>query len=236
MHVNNETGAVHDVKRLRSLLPKVLLHTDAVQSLGKVPFRVDELGVDFATISAHKINGPKGVGAMFIKRGIDFKAYQQGGGQERNRRAGTEPVAQIVGFQHAVRYAMAEFARRTERMATMRLLLLEGVRKEIPDIRINTPENAAPHVLNISFLDAERLDGEAILQLMDIRGVAVSNGSACVSGSLQPSHVLLAMGLPAPEAKAAVRFSVGHQTSEEEVRTAVTILADIVRAMRVETR
>jgi cysteine desulfurase len=227
---------VHDVKRLRSLLPKVLLHTDAVQSLGKVPFRVDELGVDFATISAHKINGPKGVGAMFIKRGIDFKAYQQGGGQERNRRAGTEPVAQIVGFQHAVRYAMAEFARRTERMATMRLLLLEGVRKEIPDIRINTPENAAPHVLNISFLDAERLDGEAILQLMDIRGVAVSNGSACVSGSLQPSHVLLAMGLPAPEAKAAVRFSVGHQTSEEEVRTAVTILADIVRAMRVETR
>ncbi len=234
MHANNETGAIQPLAAIRAAAPDVLLHSDAVQSLGKIPVRVDEMGVDFLSMSAHKIHGPKGVGAMFIRKGIDFKAHQQGGGQERNRRAGTEPVALIVGFATAAKRAVAAMEERTATMRgaieTAKHLILAS----IPDVRVNTPHDAAlPNILNVSFLDAERLDGEAILQMMDIRGVAVSNGSACVSGSLQPSHVLTAMGLPSAEAKAAVRISASKDTTTEEIEQCVAILSDVVRNLRV---
>jgi cysteine desulfurase len=172
-----------------------------------------ELPIDFASFSAHKIHGPKGVGALFIRKGIDFKAHQHGGGQERNRRAGTESPALIVGFQVAARRAVKEMKVRAEVMASRIALLRELLTSTISNIRINTLiEQSLPNILNISFLDAEKLDGESILQSLDIQGIAASNGSACVSGSLQPSHVLSAMGLPAAEARAAVRFSVSKDT------------------------
>ncbi|MBU3741490.1 MAG: cysteine desulfurase [Candidatus Kapabacteria bacterium] len=234
MHANNETGAMQPIEAVRSSAPDAYLHTDAVQSFGKVPVRVHDLGIDLATISAHKIHGPKGIGAMFIRKGIDFKAHQHGGAQERNRRAGTEPTALIVGFQHAARRAVAQMQARERHMRSCIDLARTLISAQIPDVRFNTPHEASlPNILNISFLDAERLDGEAILQQMDIAGVCVSNGSACVSGSMQPSHVLSAMGLPAAEARAAVRFSVSKDTTHEEVETAVAICADIIRKLRV---
>ena len=237
MHANNETGTIQPLAQLRAAVPDALLHTDAVQTLGKIRFDVQQLGVDFASFSAHKIHGPKGVGAMFIRKGIDFKAHQVGGGQERNRRAGTEPVALIVGFAAALRRSVSELDQRGTQMQaqidTARAMILEL----IPDVRVNTPRDGSlPNILNVSFLDADRLDGESILQLMDMRGIAVSNGSACVSGSLQPSHVLSAMGLSDAEARAAVRISVSQHTTNEEIATAVQTLASILRELRESTR
>ncbi|MCU0425271.1 MAG: cysteine desulfurase [Candidatus Kapabacteria bacterium] len=233
MYANNETGAIQPLSAIREALPDALLHTDAVQSFGKIPFDVQALKLDFATLSAHKIHGPKGVGALFIRKGIDFKAHQQGGAQERNRRAGTEPVALIIGFQAAARAAVKEMETRTATMLARTQLLRSLLEASVPNIRLNTPlQNSLPNIVNISFPDAEALDGEAILQSMDIHGIAVSNGSACVSGSLQPSHVLVAMGRTDAEAKAAVRFSVSKDTTESEIRSAVEALSDIVTAMR----
>lgn len=232
MHVNNETGVQQDIRTLRESAPDVLFHTDAVQAFGKVAFDVQSLGVDFATISAHKLHGPKGVGAMFIRRGIDFKATHVGGGQERNRRAGTESVANIVGFQYAVRYALADLKQRITVMKQCTQTLRTLIQQTLPDVNINTPETgSAPHILNISVPNNGEIDGEAIVQNLDMRGISVSNGSACVSGSMQPSHVLVAMGRTKSESKAAIRFSVGYQSTEKEIRQAVTIISEVIRAL-----
>ena len=233
MHGNNETGVIQPLAELRQRANNAVFHSDAVQSFGKIPIDVQQLGVDFLTISAHKIHGPKGVGAMFIRKGIDFKAHQQGGGQERNRRAGTEPVALIVGFATAVKASMAAMEERTRIMRERIEMARTLIQRDVPDVRFNTPlDGALPHILNVSFLDADRIDGEAIIQAMDIAGVAVSNGSACVSGSQQPSHVLLAMGRSVAESRAAVRISVSWFTTEQEVLDACAILADVVRKLR----
>lgn len=233
MHANNETGAIQPLERIRAVAPDALVHTDAVQTLGKIPVDMQQLGVDFASFSAHKIHGPKGVGAMFIRKGIDFKAHQVGGGQERNRRAGTEPVALIVGFAAALRRCVAEMDARAAHMRACIDYARVAISDRIPDVRVNTPESASlPNILNVSFRDADQLDGESILQLMDIKGIAVSNGSACVSGSLQPSHVLSAMGRSAAESRAAVRISVAHTTTMDDVVTAVDALAIILHDLR----
>jgi cysteine desulfurase len=232
MHSNNETGALQPIAELRQRLPNALLHTDAVQSFGKVPFNVRELGVDFATMSAHKIHGPKGIGALYVRRGVQLEPFLHGGGQERGRRGGTEAVALIVGFAEAARRAVATMEQRTAHMCRLRTLLAELLKRSIDGIRINTPEQSLPNILNVSFLDAEQLDGEAILQLLDMEGIACSNGSACTSGSMQPSHVLRAMGRSEAEARAAVRFSLSKDTTEAEIRTAVETLAAIVASMR----
>ena len=233
MHANNETGVIQAIEEIRAAAPSALLHTDAVQTFGKIPVDAQQLGIDFATISAHKIHGPKGIGAMFIRKGIDYKAHQVGGGQERNRRAGTEPVALIVGFAAAARRSVECMQ---ERAAHMRQLIehaRQSISATIPNVRVNTPEaHSLPHILNISFPDAAQLDGESILQLMDIRGIAVSNGSACVSGSLQPSHVLSAMGRSAAESRAAVRLSASWTTTRTDIDTAVDALATIIRDLR----
>lgn len=234
MTANNETGVVNDMQAVRNAVPDAILHTDAVQAFGKIPFRPGDLGLDFATISAHKIHGPKGIGAMYIRKGIDFKAHQTGGAQERNRRAGTEPVALIVGFAEAAKRAWMELESRANHMRLLQDIAMKEIQSSIPDVRFNTmPEISMPHIVNVSFKDAATLDGEAILQLLDLQGVAASNGSACVSGSMQPSHVLSAMGLPRAEASAAVRFSVSYHSTEQEVVQAVAILADIIRKLRV---
>jgi cysteine desulfurase len=236
MHANNETGIIQPLEEVRRRIPNALLHSDAVQSFGKIPIDIEHLGVDFLSVSAHKIHGPKGVGAMFIRKGLDFKAHQQGGGQERNRRAGTEPVALIVGFATAVQKAIDDVDARSRHMLELMQRARQLIQADIPDVRVNTPEvGSLPNILNVSFLDAERLDGEAIIQSMDIAGVAVSNGSACVSGSQQPSHVLLAMGRPAAEARAAVRFSVSVHTTHDEITQACAILRDVIRNLRGQT-
>lgn len=233
MHGNNETGVVQPIEALRRTIPDALLHSDAVQSFGKIQVDVQHLGVDFLSISAHKIHGPKGIGAMFIRKGIDFKAHQQGGGQERNRRAGTEPVALIVGFAAAVRKAMANLQDRAQIMQSNIDLARQLILRDIPDVRINSPETGGlPHILNVSFPDAKNFDGESIIQAMDMAGVAVSNGSACVSGSQQPSHVLLAMGRSSAESRAAVRISVSVHTINQEIVDACAILSGIIRNLR----
>ena len=234
MHANNETGVVQPLDLIRQAIGAALFHSDAVQSLGKIPVDLSVLPVDFMSFSAHKIHGPKGIGAMFIRKGIDFKAHQQGGGQERNRRAGTEPVALIIGMAAATRLAIKHLDERARHMRSCIAHARELLMQSIPNIRINTPEHEAlPNILNISFLDADRLDGESILQAMDIADVAVSNGSACVSGSLQPSHVLQAMGRSDAESRAAVRISVSKDTTINEIERACALLTEIIRNMRV---
>ncbi|GDX66014.1 cysteine desulfurase IscS [Chlorobiota bacterium] len=232
MHANNETGCIQPIKAIKDLLPSsALLHSDAVQSLGKIPVFVDELGIDFLTISAHKIHGPKGIGALFIKKGIDFKAHQQGGGQERNRRAGTESPALIVGFQTAVRIAINQLEKNAEHMYSLKQFLINNIISLIPDIHINGPmdsKTSLPSIVNISFPNRPNIDGESLLQMMDIQDIAVSNGSACVSGSQQPSHVLSAMGRSQKEAKAAIRFSFSKYTTETEILKAIHTLKDIL--------
>lgn len=232
MHANNETGIVQSLKDIRNQCSNTLFHTDAVQSFGKVPFDVEDLGVDFASFSAHKIHGPKGIGAMYIRKGIDFKAHQQGGGQERNRRAGTEATALIVGFAYAAKKAHEEMEQRYTFMKE-KISLLRSLLADIEGIRFNTPEiGSLPNILNVSFADADNLDGDAIIQSLDIYGIAASNGSACVSGSMQPSHVLMAMGRSKAESKAAVRFSVSWHTTNEEIYAASDALHDIISSLR----
>ena len=233
MHANNETGVIQHIEGVKPKLPETCyVHSDAVQSFGKIPIDVQQLGVDFLTISAHKIHGPKGIGAMFIRKGIDFKSHQQGGGQERNRRAGTESPALIVGFQIAVRKAMAEMSTRHAHIRSLQDKMRILMKEHIPQARINTPEDPSlclPSIMNVSFQDVN--DGEAILQLMDMAGIAVSNGSACVSGSQQPSHVLKALGLSDKEARAAVRFSFCKDNTQEDVEIAVRELKSIIDSL-----
>lgn len=234
MHANNETGVVNPLATVRSVIGSALLHSDAVQSFGKIPVNVQKLGVDFMSFSAHKLHGPKGVGALFVRKGLDFKAHQQGGGQERNRRAGTESVALIVGMVSAARRAVAEMDQRARHMSQCIGRARRALVEQVPDITVNTPEtDVLPNILNVSFNDAERLDGESILQALDIADVAVSNGSACVSGSLQPSHVLRAMGRSEAESKAAVRISVSKDTTFDEIDSACALISQIIRNMRV---
>lgn len=232
MLVNNEIGVTQDIAAIRNTVPSVLLHSDIVQAVGKVPVHLTRMNVDLATISAHKVNGPKGVGAMFVRKGIDFKPVFLGGGQERNRRAGTENVASIIGFQVAMRLAMQEFEERVVYLKKLTTQLVNELLAAIPDVRINTTaSHSAPHIVNISFPTFEGSDGEAILQHLDMHGVCVSNGSACVSGSQQPSHVLKAIGLTTAEASAAVRFSVSHLNTPQEISQAVTIITEVYRTM-----
>ncbi len=233
MHANNETGVIEPIRAIRDAAPDALLHTDAVQSFGKIPFNVGQLGVDFATFSAHKIHGPKGIGAMYIRRGIDFKAHQHGGAQERNRRAGTEPVALIVGFQVAARRAVEQLEQRARHMERLTRLLRQLLRERIPGVLFNTPEEGAlPNILNITFADAHKLDGDALILGMDLYGVGVSNGSACSAGTMQPSHVLLALGRTPAQARAAIRFSLSKDTTEEDIRYAVEALERVLMPMR----
>jgi cysteine desulfurase len=233
MHANNEIGIIQDISKIKARIPDTcFVHTDAVQSYGKIPINIAQLGVDFLSISAHKIHGPKGIGAMFIRKGIDFKSHQHGGGQERNRRAGTESPALIVGFQMAARKAMKDMEARDKHMRALQSHMRSMISQHIPQARINTPMDNAitlPSILNISFSTIS--DGESILQLMDMAGFAVSNGSACVSGSQQPSHVLQAIGLSDKEAKAAVRFSFCKDNTIEEVEMAVMQLKTIIDSM-----
>ena len=238
MHANNETGTLNDAAELAAVAHEcgAVMHSDAVQSFGKISTSVRTLGVDMMTLSAHKLHGPRGVGALYLRKELEIEPLMHGGSQERNRRGGTEPVELIAGFVEAARIAQASLESDRERMSMLRDRLRARVLAEIDGAVVITPSVAAlPNILSVTFDDAGSLDGEALIVGMDLRGVAVSNGSACTSGSPQPSHVLLAMGLPPAQARAAVRFSMSRYTTQQDVDSAVAALADTVSTMRAST-
>jgi cysteine desulfurase len=232
MHANNEVGTVNPIARIGAICRErgILFHTDAVQSFCKLPIQVREMNIDLASFSAHKIYGPKGVGALFVRRGVRFLPLLHGGEHERNRRAGTENVPGIVGFAKAVELALAEREEECQRLTRLRDRLWEGIRRRIERVHLNGhPTERLPGTLNVSF---EGVEGESILLSLDLKGVAASSGSACTSGSLSPSHVLAAMGIPPELAQSAVRFSLGRSNTEEDIDYTVEILPEIVARLR----
>lgn len=236
MHANNEVGTLHRLEEITGPVRSrgVLFHTDAVQTLGKVPVDVDRLGVDLLSVSAHKLSGPKGVGALYIRKGTDLDPILHGGGQERGKRPGTENVPLVVGFAKAVELAIASMETESARLAGLRDRLETKIRERFPDILLNgDPKERLPHILNVSF-DSEKiaLEGEMLVLNMDLEGIAVTSGSACTSGSMQPSHVLLAMGRDPETAKATLRFSFGRGNTGEDVEAAVAALEVVVERMR----
>jgi cysteine desulfurase len=233
---NNETGVVLPMAEIASETARagVPLHVDATQGVGKIPIDLREVRADFLACSAHKLGGPKGVGALVVRGEHELPPLLAGGPQERRRRGGTENVAGIVGFGEACRLAREELGERQRRYAELRDRLWEGLQKQVPDLRRNgAPESVLPNTLNVEFRGAP---GEIVLQALDLEGVAASAGAACHSGAISPSHVLSAMGRSPEEARSALRLSVGHGVDEAQVDRAVALLAELVeRARRVGT-
>lgn len=217
MHANNETGVIQPIDEIASICSDrgVPFHTDAVQSVAKIPFDVGQIPLSFASFSAHKIYGPKGIGALYVRKGADLEAWMLGGFQERERRAGTENVAGIVGLGKAAELANVERDRDATRIAELRDTLEGALLKNVRDATVHGDKQPRlPGLLNIGFADIE---GESMILGLDVEGIAVSSGSACTSGSLEPSHVLLAMGIGHTEAQSAVRFSLGRGTTAAEI-------------------
>ncbi|PIU41433.1 MAG: cysteine desulfurase NifS [Candidatus Omnitrophica bacterium CG07_land_8_20_14_0_80_42_15] len=232
MLANNEVGTIEPIEEIASIAKEkgIILHTDAVQAAGKLPIDVQKIGVDLLSMSAHKIYGPKGIGALYIKKGIKITPLISGGHHERNRRAGTENVAGIAGFGKAAYLAEKELSRESPYLVGLRDYLHEGIKKKIQEIRLNgDPKKRLPNTLNISF---KYLEGESIILNLDLEGVAVSTGSACTSGSLEPSHVLVAMGLDAVDAQGSVRFSLGHDNKKEDIDYVLEVLPPIIDRLR----
>ena len=241
MHANNELGTLTSIPAIAEVchVRDVPLHCDAVQTAGLFRLNVEDLGVDLMTLSGHKIYGPKGVGVLYVRGGLDFAPLVVGGAQERRRRGGTENVAAIVGMASAFDWAVAEADDRVARLTVLRDRLCSQLRQALGDAFVfNTPAEAgapiAPHIVNIAFppFDGEPLDGEMLLLNLDMEGVMASAGSACTSGALEPSHVLLAIGRDRATASAAVRFSLGKDNTEGDVDEAVERLAAILQRMR----
>lgn len=228
MHVNNETGAVNDIAKAASLKGKALFHTDAVQSFGKERINVSSDRIDMVSVSGHKIHGPKGTGAIYIKKNLNIVPLIMGGGQEKDMRSGTENVAGIAGFGAAAEKA-SDLKGRREKMAAARNHLLEGIKGSIPDVLINSPEDGCPSVLNVSFLGTR---GEVILHMLEDNGIYVSTGSACSSNKKGQSHVLSAIGLKPKEIEGAIRFSFSEFNTVEEMDIVLENLESIVRRFR----
>lgn len=232
MHANNETGAVQPVERIADICAEagVVFHCDTVQSAGKLPIDVQKWPVSLLAISGHKLYGPKGVGACYIRKGISVIPQSVGGGQERERRAGTENVAGIVGLGKACELAKREMAEDARRIAALRDRLEHGVIERVPDAVVNGPlDKRLPTISNIRFPGA---DGESLVLALDMVGIAVSSGAACSAGSLDPSHVLLAMGLSHEAAQSAIRFSFGRYTTAAEIDRLLELLPDAVARAR----
>ena len=239
MHVNNEIGTVNPVKEIAEVCRehKVVFHSDTVQSVGKIPVNLKELGLDALSISAHKIYGPKGIGVLYVKNGTPWIPWLQGGSQERRRRGGTSNVAGIAGLTAAIRLAVNEMDQHRELFTHLRETTVSELKKCIGDrFQINGPQTGGvPNILNIGFIteDERGLDGEMLLLNLDIDGVCVSNGSACTSGAMEPSHVLQGIGIPEPIARSSIRVSFGKQNSVEDVQFFVDKLERILERMMV---
>jgi cysteine desulfurase len=236
MHANNEIGTIQPIAEIAALAHErgALMHTDAVQSTGKIPVNVQTLGVDLLALSAHKFGGPKGVGALWIRRGTRLLPIITGGKHERNRRAGTENVPGIAGMGAAARLALTKFESEAERLSRLRDRLEAGILASVPGTVVNGAGSArVPNTTNISF---DRIEAESLLIALDLDGVAVSTGSACSSGTLEPSHVLKAMGFPAHRTQNSLRFSLGMFSTEEEVDRVIALLPSLVEKLRGLTR
>jgi len=232
MHANNEIGTIQPVAELTRLAKArgAVVHTDAVQTAGKIPLNVKALGVDLLSISAHKFYGPKGVGALWVRRGLRLLPFMTGGKQERGRRSGTENVAAIAGMGVAARLAMAKMAEEASRLASLRDRLEQRILQAVPGTAINgDPDTRVPNTSNISF---DRVEAESLLIALDLEGVAVSTGSACSSGSLEPSHVLRAMGVGDELAHSSIRFGFGRFTTKEQVDYAIDHVIAAVKRLR----
>jgi cysteine desulfurase len=232
MHANNEIGTIQPIKELAAISHEhgAVFHTDAVQSVGKIPVDVRTLGVDLLSLSAHKFYGPKGVGALWIRRGTRLVQAATGGRQERNRRAGTENMPGILGMGVAAGLARKHMPVEGSRLAALRDRLEDGVLTAVPRTAVNgAREPRVPNTTNISF---ERIEAESLLIALDLEGVAVSTGSACSSGTLEPSHVLRAMGLPAHRTQSSIRFSLGTSNTNEQIDRVVNVLPRVVEKLR----
>ncbi|MFH1126091.1 MAG: cysteine desulfurase NifS [Candidatus Altiarchaeota archaeon] len=231
MHANNEIGTIEPVKEIGAIARKnkILFHTDAVQSHGKIPIDVGDMKIDLLSISAHKLYGPKGVGALYVREGVRIQPLIYGGGHERNLRSGTENVTGIVGLAKATELALEEMLKEMERQAKLRDKLIKNI-LTLKDSWLNGhPTQRLPNNLNVSF---RYIEGESILLMLDEKGIAASTGSACSSKSLTPSHVLTAIGLKPEEAHGSLRLTLGKENTEEEVDYVLEVLPEIVNKLR----
>lgn len=231
MFANNEIGSVEPIAEIGDVCKKhgVLFHTDAVQAVAHINIDVKAMNIDMLSLSGHKFNAPKGVGALYIRKGITIPNLIDGGQQERGKRAGTENIPAIVGMGYAIEVATRELDERMSRVRKMRDRLRDELMRRIPYAKLNTPENSLPGTLNISF---QYIEGESILLMLDMNGICASSGSACTSGSLDPSHVLLAIGLPHEIAHGSVRMSIDHNNTEEEIDHIIDTLPKIIQRLR----
>lgn len=232
MQANNEMGTIEPIAEIGGIAKEagIYFHTDAVQTAGHIPVDVNELGVDLLSISAHKLYGPKGVGALYIRKGTKLIPFLHGGEQERRRRASTENVPGIVGFGKAVELAQQEMSQEAKRLAYLRDQLIKGLLERIDHTRLNGhPQKRLPNNVNVSI---DFVEGESMLLNLDLEGICASTGSACSSSSLEPSHMLLALGLSPEQAHGSLRFSLGKWTSEEEIGRVLEVLPRVVARLR----
>jgi cysteine desulfurase len=232
MHANNEVGTIQPVAEIGKILRerKILFHTDAVQSVGTIPVNVKDLSVDLLSMAAHKLYGPKGVGALYVRKGVKLTPLIHGGAQERNRRAGTENVAGIVGLAKALQLANEQIGVNQPRITELRDYLIDNVLKRFEHVRLNGHRTKRlPGNANFSF---EFIEGESLLLNLDLKGIAASSGSACTSGSLEPSHVLLGMGICHEIAHGSLRLTIGKENSKEEMDYVLEVLPEIVNKLR----
>ena len=232
MFANNEIGTIEPIKEIGQIAHEhgILFHTDAVQAFGQIPINVDECNIDMLSSSGHKINGPKGIGFLYIRKGVKIRSFVHGGAQERKRRAGTENVPGIVGYGVAAERAARTMAERTAKEIEVRDYLINRILTEIPNCRLNgDPVKRLPNNCNISF---EFIEGESLLIMLDMKGICASSGSACTSGSLDPSHVLLAIGLPHEKAHGSLRLTLSEEITKEDVDFVVEQIKAIVDRLR----
>ena len=239
MHANNEIGTIQPIEDIARVVHEhgIVFHSDTVQSVGKIPVNVEKFNVDLLAISAHKFYGPKGIGAIYIRRGIEIDSFMHGGAQERNRRAGTENIPLAVGFAKAAEISKQEMPEQSERLKGLKERLRSGLSEKFNCIVFNGhPTGSLPTIVNVSF-DSSKIDidGEALLLNMDLHGIAVTSGSACSSGSMEPSHVLHAIGRDLKTARASIRFSIGKNTTQSEIEKAVEVLGTVVRQISAVT-
>jgi cysteine desulfurase len=231
MHANNEVGTIQPIGEISELAREhgILLHTDAAQSIGKIPAAVDTLGVDLLSIAGHKVYAPKGIGALYIREGVELETFMHGAGQEMGKRAGTENVLEIVGLGKACEVAERDLNRNMAHMQTMRDRLYEGIKKGCQQVKLNGhPEKRLPNTLSLSFHD---LEANRILEKIS-PAVAASAGAACHAGSVEVSHVLTAMAVPLNWAKGTIRITTGRTTTEEDITTAVRVICEVVKKLR----
>jgi len=232
MHANNEVGTIEPIAEIGKIAREagIYFHSDVVQTAGHIPVDVNEVGADLLSMSAHKLYGPKGTGALYIRKGTKLIPFMHGGEQERRRRASTENVPGIVGFGRAVELAQQEMTEEAKRLAYLRDQLIKGLLEQIDHTRLNGhPIKRLPNNVNVS---VDFVEGESMLLNLDLEGICASTGSACSSSSLEPSHVLLALGLSPEQAHGSLRFSLGKWTTEEEIGRVLEVLPKIVAKLR----